>query len=462
MELEKRLAEYASEVKFEDLPEEPVGVAKNVTLTVLGTTVAGATAEGCETLVNQAKEWGGREEATILIYGGKVPAHNAALVNSVMARALDFCDGMIPGMHVGSSSVPTALATAELIGGCSGKDFLTALVVGSEVAARLNLSESAYDGFDPTGVCSIFAAAAIAGRIMHLSPKQMLDALALAFNRSGGSFQSNVDGSLAVRLIQGFVSQAGIICAQLAQKGFNGPKNFLGGVYGYFHLYAKDRYDAQAVVGELGERFEMTKVLFKKYPSCGGTLSSTDAILEIMREKELIPENVVQIDIKVVPYIYRLVGHPFKIGENPKVDAQFSIQYCVANALLRRSAKLKHFDEPYIMDPKIMGLIKKIHITPDPLLEERGHTALEMRVMTRDGSIYHKSVDIARGFPKNPLTKEEHNERFQDCMNYSGKPLPPENIKKIVSLVNSLEEVKDVRSLIPLLLTGKCPASPAL
>lgn len=452
MEIEKTLAEYVSHTNFEHLPQEPVDAAKNVVLTVLGTTIAGSTADGCEAVVTQAKEWGGKEEATILLHGGKVPAHNAALANSVMARALDFCDAMIPGIHIGSSSVPTGLATAELIGGCSGEDFLTALVVGHEVAARLNLSESAYDGFDPTGVCGIFATAAIAGKILRLNSSKMLHALALAFNRSGGSFQSNIDGSLAVRLIQGFVSQGGIVCAQLAKKGLTGPQNFLEGIYGYFHLYAKDEYNTQAVVGELGERFEMPKLLFKKYPSCGGTLSSTDAILELVREKSLVPENVDRIDIKVVPYIYKLVGHQFKIGENPKVDAQFSIQYCVANALLRKSSRLEHFDEPNIRDPKIMELVEKIHVTADPTLEERGHTAVDMSVATRDGNVYDKSVDIARGFPGNPLTKEEHNDHFQGCISYGSTSLPNENIEQIVSLVDRLEAVKDVRTLVPLLL----------
>ena len=121
MESERLLARYVTDTVYEELPEKPVAIAKEVVLTVLGTTIAGAKAEGCEALVRQVRQWGGRKEATILIHGGKVPAHNAALVNSAMARALDFCDGMVPGMHVGSSSIPTALAAAELAGGCTGK-----------------------------------------------------------------------------------------------------------------------------------------------------------------------------------------------------------------------------------------------------------------------------------------------------------------------------------------------------
>lgn len=449
--IEKRLVDYILNTAFKGLPNETVDIIKNVVLTVLGTTIAGAATEYSEALIGQAREWGGKQEATILIHGGKVPAYNAALVNSAMARALDFCDAMKPGMHVGSSSVPTALATAELAG-CSGKEFLTALLVGTEVAARINASSN-YDGFDPTGVCTIFATTAIAGRILHLDPRQMLNALALAFNRAGGSLQSNIDGSLAVRMIQGFASQTGIICAQLAQRGITGPKNFLQGIYGYFHLYAKDKYDSRTVIGELGERFELTQTIFKKYPSCVDTMTSTEAILDLVNRESLAPEDVAQIDIKVTPYAYELTGHQFRIGDNPKVNAQFSIQYCVANALLRGSPKLEHFDEHFIREPQIMKLIQKIQVVADPALEERGETATEVQVKTIDGIIYHRAIDTARGLPKNPLTTEEHLARFYDCIRYAGKSLPQENIDKLLSLVNELEKVEDVRSLIPLLLS---------
>ena len=128
METEKKLAQYVSDSTYSDLPRESVDVIKKVILTIMGTTIAGATAEGCDALISQVREWAGKKEATILVYGGKVPAHNAAMVNSFMARALDFCDAMSPGIHIGSSAVPVALASAELVGGCSGKDFLAALV----------------------------------------------------------------------------------------------------------------------------------------------------------------------------------------------------------------------------------------------------------------------------------------------------------------------------------------------
>jgi len=451
MGLEKTLAEYITEAKFEDLPGDPIATTRNVVLTIMGTTIAGARTEGCQEVVQQVREWGGKEESSILIHSGKVPACNAALANSFMARALDFCDGMSPGIHIGASSVPTGLAVAELVGGCSGKDFLTALVVGSELAARLNLSESAYNGFDPTGVCTVFATAAIAGKILELNSKQMLNALALVFNRSGGSFQSNIDGSLAVRLIQGFVSQSGIMCAQLAGRGITGPKDFLEGVYGYFHLFSGDEYDSQSILADLGTKFRMTNLLFKKYPSCGSTLASTDAILQVVEENNLVAEDIDQIMISVTPYTYNLVGSPFKIGENPKVDAQFNIQYCVANAILRRLPELRHFDEAYVRDPNVVDLIKKISVVSDTKLMERGNRTAALRVVTKEGRNYQAIVDRPRGFPDNPLIQEEHDKRFRDCMEYAGWSISDDRAEKILSSVRHLELLEDVRTLINVL-----------
>jgi len=449
--IEEKLVDYIYHTQHENLPAEVVNTAKNMTLTNIGTTIAGGMLEGCQSLVDQIKGWGGKEEATILLHGGKVPAHNAVFINSYMARALDFDDGIRPGMHVGASAVPAALASAELAGGCSGEEFLTALAMGAEVADRINLV-SDYDGFDPTGICSIFAATAACSRVLRLDRDQTWNALAIAFNKSGGSFQSNIEGTLSVRLIQGFVSQGAILSVQLAKSGFTGPKSFLEGTYGYFHLYAKDKYDPQTVVGELGKRFEINKTLFKKYPSCGDTLASTQAMLDLVREKNITPDDITQIDIKVTPYVYKLVGNPFQIRDNPRVDAQFNIQYCVANALLRKSSRLEHFEESSVRDPKIMDIVKKINVAPDPILDKRGETALEMQASTKSGAVYHKSIDFPTGFPENPLTKEENMDRFRDCVRYAKKSLPRENIEKLISFINELEGIRDIRCLIPLLL----------
>jgi 2-methylcitrate dehydratase PrpD len=452
METEGRLVEYVCGANFADLPSACLELIKSQLLTVLGTTIAGADADGCATLARFYRELGGKEEATILIHGGKIPAHSAALVNGVMARALDFCDALAPGAHIGSSIVPAALAAAELAGGCSGKEFLTALAIGTELGVRMNLSEAAYDGFDPTGVCVVFAATAAAARILGLNEDQTWNALALAFNRCGGSFQSNVDGSLAVRVIQGWVAESSVMCARLASRGITGPRHFLEGVYGYFHIFGRDRMDPKAVVAELGTRFDLHKILFKRYPSCGLTLGSTDVILSLIAQHGIEPGDVARVEVSVPPYTFKLVGHPFRIGSNPKVNAQFSISYCVANALLRRCSKLIHFEESFIRDPRVLALAERVHVIEDPALEARGHTPLEMKVITRNGAEYTQSIDIAPGFPGNPLSPAEHEERFKDCVGFAKRPLKKSQIEGIVTAVHSLDEMADIRTLIPWML----------
>lgn len=452
MQLEKKIVEYVVGTKFEDIPAKVVSLEKDIVLNGLGAILAGATAPGCPEAVKQCKEWGGKREATILIHGGQVPAHSAAFANSFMARAVGVDEAMLPGLHMGGSSIPTGLAMAELVGGCSGKEFLTALVIGTEIASRINFS-TVYNGSDPTGVCAIFGSTAIAGRILGLNSEQTWNALGHAFNRSGGSFQGTIDGSIAARVLQASASQGGIISAQLAKRGITGPRNFLEGVYGYFHLYAGDKYDPEAIAGELGKRFELGKTFVKKYPSCGTTNPSIDGIFDLMEEKGITPEELAEIKVTVTPFTYNLTGKPFEYGDNPRINAMYSIQYCVANALLRKSCKLRHFDESLVREPEIMEIINKIHVTPDPALDKRNPMATDVEVRMRDGAVYYKSIDFARGMPERPLIKEELMDKFQDCVTFGGRPLPKGNIKRIISLVDGMETARDVRSLIPLLIS---------
>ena len=452
MKAEKKLTEYVCRTQFNEIPRDALKVMQNMLAGVFGTTIAGSGSEGCDALVQYYRDQGGKEDATILIHGGKVPAQNAVMVNSVMARALDFDDAMAPGIHIGASVVPAALGAAELAGGCSGKEFLTALALGTEIAARLNLTEATYDGFDPTGVCSVFAATVAAGRILQLNESEMWNALALAFNRSGGSFQCNIDGSLAVRVIQGWVSQTGMHCVQLAKLGITGPKNFLDGVYGYFHLFGRDVVSSDACVQGLGERFDLQKVIFKKYPSCGLTLGCTDVTLALLDEKGLAPDDVDRIEVRVPPYAFKLVGHPFEIGDNPKVNAQFSIQYCVANALLRKCSRLRHFEESAIRDSEIMAFTEKISVTSDPELDARGHTALDLTVFMKSGEEHLKKMDIAPGFPGNPLTQKDHENHFWDCLDFSAITFPKERAEELLKTIDQVEDLKDVQVLIPLLV----------
>lgn len=456
MEIERKLAEFVTGTRYEDLPQETTSFVKNLILGVIGASIAGVAEESCCEMMELVKSWGGKKEATIWTYEHKVPAHSAAFLNSIMARALDYDDELSPGLHFSASVIPTAFAAAEMTGGCSGKDFLVAVILGSEVAARLNLC-SRYEGFDPTGIVAVFGAAAAAGRIAKLDTEGILNALALAFNKSGGSFQCGIDGALLMRATQGFVSQGAIICVQLARAGITGPPNFIEGIYGYGHLYGNICKTGK-IIENLGITFDLHGTLIKKYPSCVCTLSATEAALELVADHRFLPEEVERIDIRIAPYCNNLVGHEFKIGCTPHVKAQFNIQYCVANAILRRDSKLPHFKERYTKDARIMELVRKCFVTADPDLQDPESVcslAAEVRVTTKAGDVYSKFIKNAQGMAESFPGNTDYIGRFEDCLQYSPKPLSKENAARIVSSINRLEEVDNVCDLIPLLVGMK-------
>ena len=353
MTSERRLIEFIRTIRLDDVDPSAITVARRVLGGTLATTVAGSLEDGIAPLRELLTQRGGTPTATSFVFGDRLPATSAALLNATMARALDYCDAMAPGVHVGSSVVPAALAMAEQVGGCAGSEFLRAVIIGCEVAARFNLTEAMYDGFDPTGVATVFGATAAAGVVARLDDDRMHHALGLAFNRCGGSYQSNIDASLAVRLQQGIVAQTAIESVELASVGFTGPRDFVDGVYGYAHLFGRDDWVASDALDGLAEEWRFTAFMFKKFPSCGATQGATQLALDLSREFAIDSDDVRRVVVTLTPYCHRLVGGPFVIGDNPRVSAQFSTRYCVANALVRGVAGLGEFSPDAVRDPQL-------------------------------------------------------------------------------------------------------------
>jgi 2-methylcitrate dehydratase PrpD len=451
MRFERQIIDYVMDTRFADLPQASVDAVKTMLLADIGTTIAGAQADGCQELHSFFRSQGGKPEATVLLHGEKLPAQNAVFVNAAMSRALDFCDAIAPGPHIGSSTIPTALACAELAGGCSGEEFLAALIIGAEVAVRFNLSESAYDGFDPSGICVPFGAAAVACRLLKLEKAQAWNAFGLVFNSCGGSFQGHIDGSLGVRINQGRSAHEAVINARLAQRGITGPKNFLTGIYGYLHVYGKGQISGSDVVEGLGTTYRMQEIAYKKYPCCSLASGPTDLAINMLSAYMLDPAAIESVLVSLSPYGYRLVGHDFKIGDNPTVDGQFNAQYCVANVLLRGRSRLRHFTADFVRDPEIRKFISRITVLSDAALNRRGHTAVDMQITLASGEVFRGGIDIAPGFPGNPLTEADHHQRFLDCIDFASEWFSAERAGDVMRFIEGVEHEPDIRGLVALL-----------
>ncbi|RYY63373.1 MAG: MmgE/PrpD family protein, partial [Comamonadaceae bacterium] len=243
-------------------------------------------------------------------------------------------------------------------------------------------------------------------------------------------------------------------CAQMAQRGITGPRNFLGGIYGYAHLYGRGKLQPEDVVAGLGTEWRLNRMMFKKYPSCGATQGLTELTLGIIREHGLAPDDVRGVEVRLNPYCHRLVGHDFELGDNPRVNAQFSVQYCVANAVVRQSSKLAHFKPEQVADPTVLAFAQRVTAVSDPALDARGHSSVDVTLTTTAGVVHARKLDISPGYPGNDLDDAQQRSRFIDCMEYAARPLAQDQVDAFIADVERLETLPDVRALLAHLVVG--------
>ena len=452
----EELSANVLDTRFENFDEATLGNAKSRIIDVLGCAIGGAKAAGNSALIELVREWGGKEEATILIWGGKVPAHNAAMVNSIMARSFDFepvntlVDGIDLPDHISGTTVMTAITLGE-IKGINGKELITALIAGDDVASRV-LAASGFGfslGWDNTGTINMIGATAIAGRLLGLNRRQMRNAFGIVLNQLAGSFQSIWDATTAFKLPQGLSARNGIFSAQLAKAGWTGPEDMLFSKFGYYHLYTEGCINQEILTKDLGKKY-YTHATFKPYPSCRGSHSAIDCALALVRKHDIKTEDIDEV-ILYAPKkdLDIFLGQPFQIGDFPHASAAFNYQYTVACALLRGSVKPEHFSEEAIRDPQVNTLISKIRLTE---LKETPRLNAKLEVKMRNGRGFCECNDTPKGEPvEKPLSMDEIRAKFQTNVDFS-QTVTRDNAEKLLGLLENLEKLDNVNKIVKLLV----------
>ncbi|HXJ77425.1 MAG TPA: MmgE/PrpD family protein [Candidatus Methylomirabilis sp.] len=461
MDVVAKLAEHIVAVRYDMCSPDALLTSKLSIVDTLGAAIAGHAAAGCAPVVKVVRDWGGNPEASVWFDDARVIAPHAALANAVMARAIDYDDALTRGVHLSSALVPAILAQAEARGGLSGRELLTTFTVATDVVARLNAATLDYHGFDPTLTCGIFGVTAATARLRGLTAAETIDAFGIALNEASGTFQSNIDGALVVRLNQGFAACEGMKAAIFAAAGITGVKNVFEGLYGYGHLYSNGRFDVARLAERLGERFDGTETFFKRWPSCGATLAGIDAAVALVETDGVRGEDVASGEVRVGRYHYNLCGtRPFWPGENPSVDAQFSYQYAIANTLLRGRPRLEHFLEPrVIVEPAVGDLARRLRVVADDRFDEaHGVLATRVTVTLRSGRIVERFVQFPRGHFRNAMPAEELIEKFRQNLAFAQqRGYDARYGDRIVETVMALEDTMDVRAMLAWLVPHRRP-----
>jgi 2-methylcitrate dehydratase PrpD len=432
---------------FDALPERTVHLTKRIILDSFGVALAGARSKECSILAELARHWNGKPESTLIGFDLKAPSPVAALVNGTMVQAMDFDETHdVSGGHTASCVIPAALALGE-IRKVNGRELITAVALGIDLACRLGLACRKKIGWTSTSVYGCFGAAAAGAKILRLPEEKVRHALGIAISQAAGTTQTALDSPLSKHMQSGFASQAGVLSAVLADRGVTGVQQVFEGEFGFFNLYKSGDYDKDLLLSGLGRQFEVDNLSIKPFPCCRATHGPIQAVAELVNEHGIGAQDISSIKVVVPGVAFDLVGHPFVPGDNPIIAAQFSISYTIAAMLIHGRVSLEEFTPRTINDSRIQGLIGRIKVERGASLDSKGFVPVEVEIESTAGGRYFKRVEILKGHPDHPMGDGELLEKFRDC---AGPVIgtASKEMDRLIDLLMRLEALDEIGELV--------------
>ena len=368
----REVAAWISGLQYADLPPRTRDVVHIAILDTLGAGVYGYETPWAQMLLAWARRGGNADEATV--WGdakASLRTADAAMVNGTAAHAFELDDYHNAKLHPGAVVVPAALAVAEKLHS-TGAELVTAIAAGYEVMIRtslaLNPSATRLRGWHLTGVCGPFGAAAACASLMKLGAEQCAWALGLAGTQGAGLWAFNADGTMSKRLHAGKAAHSGVMAAELAQLGFSGPTQIYeyadGGVLKAF----SDASDPAPLTRDLGGVYHLDTTSIKPYSCCGSTHAYIDAALALRHRFGAAwnPTTAVRVGTsKVVD-----VQCGFDYAPSSALNAQMSLRYVVAAALVDGQVLPAQFSEAKMRDSSLGALANRLELVPDPELDK--------------------------------------------------------------------------------------------
>ncbi|SAL85519.1 MmgE/PrpD family protein [Caballeronia choica] len=451
-----RLAAWLASVTTGDIPGHVLERAKHLTLDGIGCALVGAQLPWSSKAVELvcAMEDGGR--AALIGRGLRTSAPAAALLNGTFIQGFELDDfHPLAPLHAASVVLPSLFATAELLGGTTGADFLLAATCGYEVGPRVGLalhgSEMLSRGWHSGAVFGTHASAAAAGKLRGLSAAAFEDALGLAGTQSGGLMAAQFE-AMSKRMHHGFAARAGLYAATLAHGGYTGIKRVFEREYGGFLSTFGEGHapDAQQVCGQLGDKWETEAYIIKPYAAMGALLAPIGAMLELRERRRFRPDDIETIELDCASAAFHHGGWQAERPLTP-IGAQMNMAYAVAVAALDGAALMNQFRPERIDADDVWAFMSKIAVRHEPAFDADGplaRGAVRMRVTFADGSREEKLLRHPRGQRIEPMSNRGIVEKFRAL---TGGIVGPARQREIESLVLNVERLADVRELIDVL-----------
>lgn len=448
MTVARELADFVTKQRYDDLPPKAVDYAEMLISSTVASASLGSTIESSKIIRAMEIERGGKPEATLWFGAAeKLPVAAAARINAVMSDAAASDDSDLRNIvHAGTTACATALAIAEKTGS-SGQDVLAAIVLGYEIAGRMN--GAMIGGLQKKGlhgcIVSAFAAPVAAGYLMKLTPPQMAQAIAIIATSMGG-LHAAANTSFAREYHAGLAAMLGVNAAQAAALGFEAEENILENERGFFEVFG-NKPDVAAVTRDLSKRWSILEDMgIKLVPGGHPSHSTAEAAAKAAREGNVRPEDVESITVSR-PGLKGLTGPQFPTD---LIGIAHSPAYFAACGVADRDYTWAHAFEEKINDPVIRGLLSKVR-SGDPPTEnlERFKSGAVVTIRTKDGKTHSATVYAPRGAATLGIDWADVEAKYRTLAPFA--KFSGDNLAASMKVIRNFRAVKNVSELIAFL-----------
>lgn len=447
-----QVAGWVAALRYEHLPEQTRQVVKGQVLDTIGCAIHGLTTPWAQLVRNWAASFPVTGPGAASVWGEQAPSlrpAEAALVNGTAAHSFELDDYHNVKLHPGAAVIPAALALAERRG-ASGRDLVTAVAAGYEVmirtAAALEPAAARLRGWHLTGVCGGLGAAAACASLLKLDTEQTAWALGLGGTQGAGLFCFTADGAMSKRLHPGTAAQSGLMAAELAAAGFTGPTQLFEAADGGFLRTHSDAPRPERLVAELGERYLLDDTNVKPYSCCGSIHAYLDAARSLRQSfGGWQPGRPVRVGMSEVVNLQ--CGYPYTPGTI--LNAQMSLRYCVATALLDGNVLPSQFTPARLADPAVMQVAQGLQLVADRDLDQLypAHFAGWAAAQNDDGAWVRVDVTDPSGSSAQPLGLSGIAAKFAGLVEGL---MPADRVQAVIDAAGRLEEIP-ARTLVCLL-----------
>lgn len=411
------MARWAANLKYEDIGENAVHEARRYLLDSLGCALGGYRQEDVRIALEVLEDIGGSGKATIIGTGKKADPVTASLANALMVRVMDYNDiyWQQDPSHP-SDIIPAAIACGERRA-LGGRELIVGIVLGHEFEMRL--CEAAFPGIRERGwhhaTLTAFASPIVAGRLLGLPWEKIQHAIGISASRQA-SYGAVTAGKLTMmkNTVDPMATQSGVLAALLAEKGYTGPEHIIDGKEGIVHCFGPE-WQLDVLTDGLGDSWRIERCGMKAFPTEALTHAPISATLDIVNDNDLSPDDVAKVHIRSLARAADILADPSKYDPRTKETADHSLPYVIAAAVADRQVTPAQFEEKKIMDPTIRAQLNKVEVVADPEIEAvfPKLQRVIVKVTTTDGREFEKQLDYPKGDPRNPLTDEEVEAKFE-------------------------------------------------